>query len=645
MGFFSGRGTQHALRGSRPSFPVRAAVAACATALALPVAAGGALAPGVAFAAPAGPEVARQAPTPVAGVKVERVDWLSNRRVALWINSPAMKATIQVQLLLARDWKAQPSWTFPTLYLLDGLRAQNHENAWTYETDAVNFFADKNVNVVLPVGGQSSFYADWLEPDNGANYQWETFLTKELPPIVKGEWRGNDTMGVVGLSMGGTAAMFLTARNRGLFQFAASFSGYLNTTSYGMPAAIKAALLDAGGFNAERMWGPPGSPAWKEHDPTQLAAKLRGISLYLSSANGLQGQFDTPGFVPGIPSNSAGMALEMLSWMSTQNFEAKLKTLGIPATVRYTGAGTHTWPYWEKQLHAAWGQIAGALNVDGVGLREPAAAAPQPPCEVGGQIGELAAQRPDLGGCVNDERAKANGLRVQEFENGTVYWTPTTGANLVKGEIRKLYEANGGSGGVLGLPVTSEQPTAVGGGAFNHFQKGSIYWSPAHGAHMVLPGYKEAWAAAGWEAGPMGLPTGPVQDSADRRGRVQPFEGGAVLTSSKTGTNAVFGEIWRHYTELGREGGMLGWPLSTEVVTGDGRYVQFQNGHIYWSAASGPWAMQPGPIGKAWEAEGFERGRLGYPVSDAFDIEGGQRQNFQHGHIEVKDGQATVFAG
>ena len=80
-----------------------------------------------------------------------------------------------MQLLLARDWNARPEARFPVLFLLDGLRETDDENGWTKEAGAVDFFADKNSPVVLPVGGQSSFYSDWLEPNNGRTYKWETF--------------------------------------------------------------------------------------------------------------------------------------------------------------------------------------------------------------------------------------------------------------------------------------------------------------------------------------------------------------------------------------------------------------------------------------------------------------------------------------
>ncbi|WP_369028180.1 alpha/beta hydrolase, partial [Nocardia farcinica] len=138
---------------------------------------------------------------------IRNVIWHTDRHVELWVNSPAMGAPIQVRLLLARDWNTRPDAKFPVLYMLDGLRATEEVSGWIKDAGAVDFFADKNVTVVLPVGGQSSFYSDWLEPNNGKNYKWETFLTKELPPLLEGQWRATNVRGMEGLSMGGTAAM------------------------------------------------------------------------------------------------------------------------------------------------------------------------------------------------------------------------------------------------------------------------------------------------------------------------------------------------------------------------------------------------------------------------------------------------------
>ena len=89
------------------------------------------------------------------------------------------------------------------------------------------------VSVVMPVGGQSSFYSDWYAPAKGTNgtltYKWETFLTRELPSWLatnkQQDPRGN---AVVGLSMSGGAALTLAACYPQQFIFAGSLSGYLN---------------------------------------------------------------------------------------------------------------------------------------------------------------------------------------------------------------------------------------------------------------------------------------------------------------------------------------------------------------------------------------------------------------------------------
>ena len=71
------------------------------------------------------------------------------------------------------------------MYLLDGLRAQDDYSGWDINTPAFEWFYNSGISVVMPVGGQSSFYSDWYSPSNFNNqpytYKWETFLTSELP--------------------------------------------------------------------------------------------------------------------------------------------------------------------------------------------------------------------------------------------------------------------------------------------------------------------------------------------------------------------------------------------------------------------------------------------------------------------------------
>jgi uncharacterized protein with LGFP repeats len=53
----------------------------------------------------------------------------------------------------------------------------------------------------------------------------------------------------------------------------------------------------------------------------------------------------------------------------------------------------------------------------------------------------------------------------------------------VIGAIRDKWLALGGPSSFLGQPLTDELGTPDGVGRFNHFQGGSIYWTPTIGAH------------------------------------------------------------------------------------------------------------------------------------------------------------------
>src|SRR3954462_4343318 len=100
------------------------------------------------------------------------------------------------------------------VYMLDGLRAQDDYNGWDINTPAFEWYNGSGLSLVMPVGGQSSFYTDWYQPAVGSagpvTYKWETFLTQELPSWLAAN-RGIDPNGnaAVGLSMAGGAALTL----------------------------------------------------------------------------------------------------------------------------------------------------------------------------------------------------------------------------------------------------------------------------------------------------------------------------------------------------------------------------------------------------------------------------------------------------
>ena len=66
-----------------------------------------------------------------------------------------------------------------------------------------------------------------------------------------------------------------------------------------------------------------------------------------------------------------------------------------------------------------------------------------------------------------------------------------------------------------------------------------------------------------------------------------------------------------------------------------GAKIEFEGGNIYWSPGTGAWSVENGPLFDGWKSVGYEGGRLGFPISDKFDIPGGVQQNFQFGYITV----------
>ncbi len=144
------------------------------------------------------------------------------------VYSSAMGRSIRVEFQAGSSAKS--------VYLLDGLRAQDDYSGWDINTPAFEWFNDSGISVVMPVGGQSSFYTDWYSPSSFNNqtytYKWETFLTQELPAWLSTNKQVSPTgNGVVGLSMSGGAALILSAYHPAQFTYAASLSGFLNPSA------------------------------------------------------------------------------------------------------------------------------------------------------------------------------------------------------------------------------------------------------------------------------------------------------------------------------------------------------------------------------------------------------------------------------
>lgn len=110
------------------------------------------------------------------------------------------------------------------------------------------------------------------------------------------------------------------------------------------------------------------------------------------------------------------------------------------------------------------------------------------------------------------------------------------------GAIKDHYLNTPGLMEVLGTPITGELTTPNGRGKYTHFLRGSIYWTPEHGAQAVSGAIKDAWATSGWESGPLGFPVlgGDEQDGPYPGWRMQFFEKGYIVWNPTDGAKVWF---------------------------------------------------------------------------------------------------------
>jgi len=256
------------------------------------------------------------------------------------------------------------------VYLLDGLRAEEETNGWDINTAAFEWYHESGLSVVMPVGGQSSFYTDWYRPATGragtVTYKWETFLTNELPAWLAAN-RGIDPIGnaIVGLSMSGGSALNLAIWHPAQFLFAASLSGFLNPSLGLWPILINVAMRDAGGYRASEMWGTKGDPAWQRNDPMVNIGRLvaNGTAVWVYCGTGAPSDLDNAGDPSFTGLFTAGY-LENVTLDTNREFQKKyLAAGGHNAVFNFPAAGTHSWGYWGAQLQAMKADIQRVLGV------------------------------------------------------------------------------------------------------------------------------------------------------------------------------------------------------------------------------------------------------------------------------------------
>jgi uncharacterized protein with LGFP repeats len=263
----------------------------------------------------------------------------------------------------------------------------------------------------------------------------------------------------------------------------------------------------------------------------------------------------------------------------------------------------------------------------------------------------------DLGFPNIDEGAgKAPGSRNTTFsaaDNPVIFFTPDTGAQVVRGPINAAWDRLGGSAGVLGVPKEDEVYRAD--VVSQDFTGGQVSWNRKTGAFtttppelagqlagLVVPGdatsaIYAARRAAGGPMGPLGAQQGDqYQIGADGLG--QNYAGGKIFYSPATGANVVTGQVLAKYESVGGPQGDLGFPTSNEADGGlapTSTIVSFAAADqpvIFWTPDFGAVIVR-GAMNAAWAKLGGATGELGAPTADQTENGDVVTQKFNGGAI------------
>ncbi|MBJ7480679.1 alpha/beta hydrolase family protein [Rhodococcus sp. (in: high G+C Gram-positive bacteria)] len=289
------------------------------------------------------------------------------RTVRITVHSEAMDRDIPLEVILPADTSAPR----PTLYLLNGAGGGEDSATWEGRTDVLDFFVDKNVNVVTPLEGAFSYYTDWQKDDPvlGRN-KWQTFLTRELPPVIDAQFGTDGVNSIAAISMTATSVLNLAISAPGLYRSVGAYSGCAETSTQPGQDYVRLVVGARGGADPTNMWGPFDGPGWRENDPVVNAEKLRGTELYVSTGSGLPGPHDNLQ-APDVNGNPGallnqivvGGIIESAVNGCTHGLADRLNALGIPATFDFKPSGTHSWGYWQDDLHNSWPMIASSMGV------------------------------------------------------------------------------------------------------------------------------------------------------------------------------------------------------------------------------------------------------------------------------------------
>jgi len=223
-----------------------------------------------------------------ADVQVLSEERIAPRVVELTIQTPAFTEPTKVHVDLPAGYDAQPERRWPVTYFLAGM--QNTYRSFNDIVDGVEL-TEAYPSIVVSPNGDSGYWSDWFNGGPLGPPMYETYVIEQLLPLIDARFRTiprRSHRAVGGVSMGGYGAMMMAARHPDLFAAAASLSGAVDSNLPLHGGVLSLSPTFQGG-RPDAIYGPRATQEvrWRGHNPTDLAANLRGLDLQLRTANGI----------------------------------------------------------------------------------------------------------------------------------------------------------------------------------------------------------------------------------------------------------------------------------------------------------------------------------------------------------------------
>ena len=199
----------------------------------------------------------------------------------------------------------------------------------------------------------------------------------------------------------------------------------------------------------------------------------------------------------------------------------------------------------------------------------------------------------------------------QEYENGFIVGNDKTGYWESMGPIREYWSKLGFESGNYGFPLGGIETNPSTGITYQQYQSGFIVGKEDTGYWESMGPIRDVWAKNGFEWGKLGFPTTAVSYDLRTNTHEQEYERGVIVGNGSKYyilSRKIY-DYWKtNYTKLGSPAEDLATNSSTNIS-----WVRFKNGYIVGNDNTGYWESMGG-IRDIWARNGFEWGKLGFPL-------------------------------